>query len=60
MIGLGPKVAAIIRKHGVIVRGLANLIAISPCLNITRAEVDELFAKVKAGLDEFIASEQTP
>ena len=60
MIGLGPKVAAIIRKHGVIVRGLANLIAISPCLNITRAEVDELFAKVKAGLDEFVALEQAP
>ena len=60
MIGLGPKVAAIIRKHGVIVRGLANLIAISPCLNITHAEVDELFAKVKAGLDEFCALEQTP
>lgn len=52
-IGLGPKVAAIIRKHGAIVRGLANLIAISPCLNITHAEVDELFASVKAGLDEF-------
>jgi putrescine---pyruvate transaminase len=56
MIGLGPKASAIIRKHGVIVRGLANLIAISPCLNITHAEVDELFAGVKAGLDEFAAS----
>lgn len=53
MIGLGPKAAAIVRKHGAIVRGLANLIAISPCLNITHAEVDELFASVKAGLDEF-------
>lgn len=53
MVGLGPKAAAIIRKHGVIVRGLANLIAISPCLNITHAEVDELFTNVKAGLDEF-------
>lgn len=53
--GLGPKAAAIIRKHGAIVRGLANLIAISPCLNITHAEVDELFASVKAGLDEFAA-----
>jgi putrescine aminotransferase len=54
-IGLGPKVAALVRKHGAIVRGLANLIAISPCLNITRAEVDELFASVQAGLDEFAA-----
>jgi putrescine aminotransferase len=54
-IGLGPKVAALVRKHGAIVRGLANLIAISPCLTITRAEVDELFASVQAGLDEFAA-----
>lgn len=50
--GLGPKAAALIRKHGVIVRGLANLIAISPALVVTKAEVDELFAAVKAGLDE--------
>ena len=54
-VALGPKAAAIIRKHGAIVRGLANLIAISPCLNITHAEVDELFASVKSGLDEFAA-----
>lgn len=53
MIGLGPKVSALVRQHGAIVRGLSNLIAISPCLNITRAEVDELFVSVQAGLDEF-------
>jgi len=50
--GLGPKAAALIRKNSVIVRGLANLIAISPPLTITKAEVDELFVAVKAGLDE--------
>jgi len=55
MVGLGPKACALIRKQGTIVRGLANMIAISPCLNITHAEVDELFASVKAGLDEFMA-----
>ncbi|MFA5257849.1 MAG: aminotransferase class III-fold pyridoxal phosphate-dependent enzyme [Opitutales bacterium] len=50
--GLGPKAAGLIRNHGVIVRGLANLIAISPPLCITKPEVDELFEAVKAGLDE--------
>ncbi len=50
--GLGPKAATLIRNHGAIVRGLANLIAISPALCITHAEVDELFVAVKAGLDE--------
>jgi len=51
-IGLGPKAADLTRARGVIVRGLANLIAISPALIITRAEVDSLFAAVTAGLDE--------
>ena len=53
-VGLGPKAAALIRKEGVIVRGLANLIAISPALVITKAEVDELFAAVKKGLDALV------
>ena len=53
-IGLGPKAAALIRENGVIVRGLANLIAISPPLTITRKEVDKLFDAVKAGLDKMI------
>ena len=51
-VGLGPKAAAAIRRHGAIVRGLSNLVAISPALVITKAEVDELFDAVKAGLDE--------
>ncbi|HNX05049.1 MAG TPA: aminotransferase class III-fold pyridoxal phosphate-dependent enzyme [Opitutales bacterium] len=53
-VGLGPKAAALIRKEGVIVRGLANLIAISPALIISKAEVDELFAAVKKGLDQLV------
>ena len=57
MVGLGPKAATCIRKHGAIVRGIANLIAVSPCLNITHAEVDELFASIKAGLDEFAGNQ---
>jgi putrescine aminotransferase len=54
-VGLGPKAAGLIRKNGSIVRGLANLVAISPCLSITKSEIDELFDSVKAGLDELIA-----
>lgn len=53
-VGLGPKLAALIRDRGVIVRGLSNLIAISPALPVTKSEVDELFAAVKAGLDQMI------
>lgn len=52
MVGLGPKAADIIRGKGVIVRGLANLIAISPALIISHEEVDTLFTAVIAGLDE--------
>ena len=53
-IGLGPKASALIRNHGVIVRGLANLIAISPCLIIDKAGVDELFEGVRKGLDDLV------
>ena len=51
-VGLGPKAAALIRKEGVIVRGLSNLIAISPALVATHEDVDALFAGVKKGLDQ--------
>lgn len=54
MVGLGPKAAELIRNQGAIVRGLANLVAISPCLTITKDEVDKLFDCVKAGLDELL------
>jgi putrescine---pyruvate transaminase len=50
--GLGPKAAALIRKNGVIVRGLSNLVAISPALVATHADVDALFDGVKKGLDQ--------
>jgi adenosylmethionine-8-amino-7-oxononanoate aminotransferase len=49
---LGPKAAAIARKHGVIVRGIRDLIAMSPPLTITRQEVDILFDAVSKTLDE--------
>ncbi len=52
--GLGARAAGIARAEGVIVRGIRDLIAISPPLIITRPQVDELFAGVErmlAGLD---------
>ena len=52
---LGAKAAAIARKHGVIVRGIRDLIAISPPLTITQAELDFLFEVVGKTLDEIWA-----
>ncbi|HSI12906.1 MAG TPA: aminotransferase [Chthoniobacter sp.] len=43
---LGAKAAALARKEGVIVRGIRDLIAVSPPLIITRLQIDELFAGV--------------
>jgi putrescine---pyruvate transaminase len=48
---LGAKAAALIREQGVIVRGIRNLIAVSPPLTISHPEVDELCAGIRAGLD---------
>jgi len=49
---LGVKAAAIARKHGVIVRGIRDLIAISPPFTITHDEIDFLFDAVQKTLDE--------
>jgi putrescine aminotransferase len=43
---LGAKAAGLARAEGVIVRGIRDLIAISPPLIITRPQIDELFAGV--------------
>jgi putrescine aminotransferase len=48
---LGAKAAALARKEGVIVRGIRDLIAMSPPLIISRPEIDELFA----GVDRMLA-----
>jgi putrescine aminotransferase len=47
---LGAKGAAVIRAEGAIVRGIRNLIAVSPPLTISRAEVDELMNAIDRGL----------
>ena len=48
---LGAKAAGLARKEGVIVRGIRDLIAVSPPLIITRPQIDELFA----GVDRMLA-----
>ena len=50
---LGAKVAKIARGEGVIVRGIRDLIALSPPFVITHTEVDELFDAVGRSLDQF-------
>jgi putrescine aminotransferase len=49
---LGAKASAIARQEGVIVRGIRDLIAMSPPLIITRPQIDELFAGVERTLDK--------
>ena len=44
---LGAKAAAVARAEGVIVRGIRDLIAMSPPLIVTRAQIDELFDGVE-------------
>ena len=48
---LGPAVHNLAREEGVIVRGIRDLIAMSPPFVITHAELDRMFAGVKKALD---------
>jgi len=48
---LGAKASTLIRREGAMVRGIRDLIALAPPLIITPAEIDELFACVRRGLD---------
>ena len=49
---LGPWLAGKVRERGVIVRGIRDLIALSPPLVITPSEVDEMFDAVGAVLND--------
>ncbi|MBC7782666.1 MAG: aminotransferase class III-fold pyridoxal phosphate-dependent enzyme [Burkholderiales bacterium] len=49
---LGVKAAGIAREHGVIVRGIRDLIAMSPPLIATHEEIDELFVAIAKTLDQ--------
>ena len=48
---LGAKAAALAREEGVIVRGIRDLIAMSPPLTISDVEIDFLFSAVRRALD---------
>ncbi len=48
---LGIKGAAIAREHGVIVRGIRDLIAMSPPFVATHAELDQMFDAIAKTLD---------
>jgi len=48
---LGVKAAALAREEGIIVRGIRDIVAVSPPLTITHAEIDELFEGVGKALD---------
>jgi adenosylmethionine-8-amino-7-oxononanoate aminotransferase len=43
---LGAKAARIAHEEGAIVRGIRDLIAVSPPLIVTKEEIDRLFAVV--------------
>lgn len=49
---LGIKASQIARKHGVIVRGIRDLIAVAPPLVITHSEIDFLFDAIHQTLQE--------
>jgi len=48
---LGVKAAALAREEGVIVRGIRDLIAVSPPFIINKEEIDVLFSAVRRTLD---------
>ncbi len=48
---LGIRASNLVREEGAIVRGIRDLIAMAPPLIITHAELDELFAAIRRGLD---------
>jgi putrescine aminotransferase len=56
---LGVRAAALARDEGVIVRGIRDLIAISPPLVITASEIDFLFDAISRVLDRVAETEAT-
>lgn len=52
---LGAKAAKLAREEGVIVRGIRDLIAVSPPFIIQPSEVDELMRGVRRALDRMVA-----
>lgn len=52
---LGQRAADLIRAEGSIVRGIRDLIAVSPPLIIEKAEIDQLFTSIARGLDRLLS-----
>ena len=56
---LGAQAARVAREEGVIVRGIRDLIALSPPLTITHEEIDHLFTAVHRTLDRLREQEES-
>jgi putrescine aminotransferase len=52
---LGAKAARLAREEGVIVRGIRDLIAVSPPFIITKAEMDQLFVAIRRTVERLWA-----
>ncbi len=52
---VGPKLAAFAEARGLIIRAMADVIAVCPPLIISDAQIDELLAKLSAALDDTYA-----
>ena len=52
VLGMGPRLMALAHKHGLITRAMGDALAFSPPLIITEEEVDTMFARAHAALDE--------
>jgi putrescine---pyruvate transaminase len=50
---LGPAVHNLAREEGVLVRGIRDLVAMSPPFVVTHAELDRMFALLRRALDRF-------
>jgi adenosylmethionine-8-amino-7-oxononanoate aminotransferase len=48
---LGPAVHYLAREEGVIVRGIRDLVALSPPFVVTHAELERMFALLTRALD---------
>ena len=48
---LGPAVHLLAREEGVIVRGIRDLVAMSPPFVVTHAELERMFAGLRRALD---------
>ena len=51
-LGVGQMVGTLCHSHGLVLRPLADRVAICPPLIITEAEIDELFDKLTMSLDQ--------